>query len=61
MLTLFKTTDKEAALRYERNAVRILGRLPVYRFQYQSNDGNFYYEVLLNPHWIGFKGWREEI
>ena len=57
MLTLIKTTNKDAALRCERNAVRILGHLPVYRFQYQGSDGKFYYEVLINPTWIGFKGW----
>ena len=57
MLTLIKTTNKEDALRCERNATRILGHLAVYRFQYQSNDGNFYYEILINPDWIGFKGW----
>lgn len=57
MLTLIKTTNKEDALRCERNAMRILGHLAVYRFQYQSNDGNFYYEILINPDWIGFKGW----
>lgn len=59
MLTLFKTTDKEEALRYERNAIRILGHLAVYRFQYQSSDGNFYYEILLGTHWLGFKGWHD--
>ena len=57
MLTLIKTTNKEDALRCERNAQRILGPSAVYRFQYQSNDGNFYYEILINPDWIGFKGW----
>ena len=56
MLTLIKTTNKAEALRCERNAQRILGGMAVYRFQYQSSDGNFYYEILINPNWIGFKG-----
>ena len=52
MKLLIKTTDKEKALEIEKEAQKIYGGAAVYRFQYQSNDGKFYYEILLNEIWI---------
>ena len=52
MKLLFKTTDEKAALDFEKKAQNEYGLMPVYRFQYWSNDGKFYYEILLNEIWL---------
>lgn len=48
MKLLFKTTDEKKAHEYEAMAEKKYGMWNIYRFQYRSNDGNFYYEILLN-------------
>lgn len=52
MKLLFKTTDEKAASEFEREAQVKYGGMAVYRFQYRAIDGNFYYEILLNPIWL---------
>lgn len=52
MKTLFKTTDQKAAFKFEQEAQKRYGCMAIYRFQYQGSDGNFYYEILLNPDWL---------
>ena len=52
MKLLFKTTSEEAALNFQREAQEQYGGIAIYRFQYRAIDGNFYYEILLNPIWI---------
>lgn len=52
MKLLFKTTDEREAHKFEAEAQKKYGVMAVYRFQYQSNDGNFYYEILLNEMWV---------
>ena len=47
MTTLLKTTDMELADSCERNAQKEFGIFSICRFQYQANDGRFYYEILL--------------
>lgn len=53
MTTLLKTTNKKEADKFQAEAQKKYGGMAVYRFQYRSNDGNFYYEILLNSLWIG--------
>lgn len=52
MKLLYKTTDKDKADAFEREAYKQYPKMAIYRFQYRSNDGNFYYEILLNPNWL---------
>ena len=52
MKLLFKTTDEKSADEFERKAQEQYGGMAIYRFQYSSVDGNFYYEILLNPIWL---------
>lgn len=52
MKLLFKTTNERRADEFEKEAQMKYGGMAVYRFQYQSNDGNFYYEILLNEMWL---------
>ena len=52
MKLLLKTTDKDEALAFEREAQKKYGGMAIYRFQYRAIDGNFYYEILLNPIWL---------
>lgn len=49
MLLLAKTTDEKKADAFQRAAQKHYTIWAVYRFQYRSKDGNFYYEILLNP------------
>ena len=48
LVTLLKTTDEHLADICQRNAEGEFGAWNIYRFQYWSNDGNFYYEILRN-------------
>lgn len=48
MKLLLKTTDPMAAMECEKNAVLEYGFMAIYRFKHRSNDGNYYYEILLN-------------
>lgn len=52
MKLLFKTTNEKDAIDFEREAQKQYGGMAVYRFQYRAIDGNFYYEILLNPIWL---------
>lgn len=52
MKLLLKTTSEAEAEEFQREASKKYGKMAVYRFQYWSNDGNFYYEILLNENWI---------
>lgn len=52
MKLLFKTTDKDEAMKFEAEASKKYGCMAVYRFQYWANDGKFYYEILLNENWL---------
>ena len=52
MLTLVRTTSKARADKAEKKAQAVYGGMAIYRFQYRANDGNFYYEILLNPLWL---------
>ena len=45
--TLCKTTSREEADFVEKTLTKKYGMWAIYRFQYWSNDGNFYYEILL--------------
>ena len=52
MITLVRTTSKARAERLEAKAQAVYGGMAIYRFQYRANDGNFYYEILLNTMWL---------
>lgn len=52
MELLYKTTIKEEADAFEIKAYKQYPKEALYRFQYRSTDGNFYYEVLLNTDWL---------
>lgn len=52
MKLLYNTTDEKKADAFEREAQKRYTPMAIYRFQYRSNDGNFYYEILLNPNWL---------
>ena len=52
MKRLFRTTSKVKAEEFQKEASKTYGAAAVYRFQYWSNDGNFYYEILLNEIWL---------
>lgn len=52
MKLLLKTTDQKVAHEFQAEAQKKYGAMAVYRFQYRSNDGNFYYEILLNENWL---------
>lgn len=52
MKLLFKTTSEKDALRFTKEAQAKYGYFAIYGFQYEANDGNFYYEVLLNEDWL---------
>lgn len=49
MILLAKTTDANKADAFQRVAQSRYTIWAIYRFQYRSKDGNFYYEILLNP------------
>jgi len=48
MKRIIKTTDEVLADKYTTKAEEAYGTWNVYRLQYLSNDGNFYYEVLVS-------------
>lgn len=52
MILLLKTTNQKEAEAFQKEASKKYGVMAVYRFQYKSNDGNFYYEILLNENWV---------
>lgn len=52
MKLLFKTTSEEEAEKFQIKAIKKYNAMAIYRFQYRSNDGNFYYEILLNENWL---------
>lgn len=52
MKLLFRTTNQEEAEQAQKQAQKQYGAMAVYRFQYRSKDGNFYYEILLNENWL---------
>lgn len=43
---IYKTQNKKEADEQQILACEKYSPADVYRFQYQSNDGNFYYEIL---------------
>lgn len=61
MTLLLKTTNKQIALAVEKVMIAKYGDLAIYWFQYNANNGKFYYEVLLNDNWVGFTDWHDEI
>lgn len=48
MTTLLKTVNSSEADIFEAQMQKKYGCMAIYRFQYKANDGNFYYEILLN-------------
>lgn len=52
MKTMLKTTNKKEAYEKWKELSAIYGAMAIYRFQYRSKDGNFYYELLLNENWL---------
>ena len=55
MKLLFKTTYDQEAYVFLGEAQKQYGCSAIYLFRYRSNDGNFYYEVLLNEIELSFR------
>lgn len=52
MKLLLKTTDETEAKKFEAAMQKKYNPMAIWRFQYRSNDGYFYYEILLDPIWL---------
>lgn len=52
MELLLKTTNQKEAHEFHKAMQKKYNPCAIYLFQYQSNDGNFYYEILLNDIWL---------